>query len=176
MVNKHNRLASLGAIMALTILLAGTSCSKPASESVIGTPGSVFLNPKSQNAKPSSQIKVSIEVVPANWGVSGAEIQVSFDPRSLEAVSVKPGSALGANPIEGMSKIDKAQGTIVYALARQGETTAPGTRGALVNIEFRAKTGASGAVRIELSRVGLSDENFQPIPGVTTDGASIIFK
>ena len=176
MRNRNNRLVSFGTIMTLMLFLLVISCGKPATESVSGTPGSVFLNPKSQTAKPSSQIKLSIEAVPADWGISAAEVQVFFDPTKLEAVSIKAGSALGANPIEGMSRIDNGQGIIIYALARQGETKAPGASGAIANIEFRAKTGAAGTARIELTRVGLSDENFQAIAGVTSDGANIVFK
>ena len=189
MGNRHYRLAGVCAITALVLFLSNTSCSStsqpstpppmqatlPAPEFVSGTPGSVFINPKSQAVEPASQIKVSIEVVPAGWGISAVEVQVSFDPKRLEAVSVKPGSALGANPIEGTSKIDNAKGTIIYALARQGETTAPGARGVLANLEFRGKSGASGTTKIELTKVGLSDENFQAIAGVTSDGASIVF-
>jgi len=178
MVNKLRRLNRFYAIIALTLALLTVSCGSgaPATESSGGTPGSVFISPKTQNAQAGSQIKVSVEVVPAAWGISGAELQVSFDPQKLEAVSIKPGSALGANTIEGMSKIDNAQGTIIYALARQGETTSPGARGVLANIEFRGKSGASGTTKIELTKVGLSDENFQAIAGVTSDGASIVFK
>ncbi len=176
MVNKLklNRFCVIIALAMITLII---SCSSgaPGNEPVGGAPGSVFLNPKSQTAKAGILIKVSIEVVPANWGVSGAEVQVSFDPQKLEAVSIKPGSALGANPIEGMSKIDNAQGTIIYALARQGETTAPGQKGALADIEFRAKTGAAGSARIEKSKVELSDENIQAIAGVTSEGAAIVF-
>ena len=153
MGNRHYRLAGVCAITALVLFLSNTSCSNtPAPELVGGTPGSVFINPKSQAVEPASQIKVSIEVVPAGWGISAVEVQVSFDPKRLEAVSVKPGSALGANPIEGTSKIDNAKGTIIYALARQGETTSPGARGVLANIEFRGKSGASGTTKIEIGR------------------------
>ncbi len=177
MVNKLRRLNRFYAIIALTLALLTVSCGggEPATESSGGTPGSVFISPKTQNAQAGSQIKVSVEVVPAAWGISGAELQVSFDPQKLEAVSIKPGSALGASTIEGMSKIDNAQGTITYALARQGETTAPGQMGALANIEFRAKTGAAGSASIVISKVGLSDENFQTIAGVTSEGARVVF-
>lgn len=176
MGNRFLRPAGFSVIAVLILSLLTISCGgTPATEPAGGTAGSVFINPKSQNAKAGSQIKVSIEVIPASWGVSSAEIRLSFDPQRLEAVSIKPGGALGANPIEGTSKIDNTQGTIIYALARQGETTASGARGALANIEFRTKTGAAGTARIELTGVGLADENFQAIAGLTTDGASIVF-
>jgi len=175
MGNRHNRLAGLCAIMALTLLLLSISCGKPAAESVSGTPGSVFINPKSQTAKSAGQIKVSIEVIPAGWGISAAEVRVSFDPTKLEALSVQAGDALGQKPIQGVLKIDNAQGTIIYALARLGETTAPGVKGVLANLEFRGKSGATGTAKIELTRVGLSDENFQDITGVKYEGATIVF-
>ena len=177
MGNKYNRLASLFAIMALVLLLLGTSCgnTKSAPESASGPPGSVIINPKSQAAKPASQIKVSIEIIPAGWGVSAAEVQVSFDPTKLEALSVEAGGALGTKPLLGTLKIDNDRGTIVYALARLGETPTPGVRGVLANLEFRAKSGATGTAKIELTKVGLSDENFQDITGVKYEGAVIVF-
>ena len=176
MGNRHNRLASLCVIMALVLFLSNTSCSNtPAPELVGGTPGSVFINPKSQAVEPASQIKVSIEVVPAGWGISAAEVQVSFDPKRLEALSVQAGDALGPKPITGVLKIDNDLGTIVYALARLGETTAPGVRGVLANIEFRGKSGATDTAKIELAKVGLSNENFAEITGVKYDGAIIVF-
>ena len=179
MVNKMRRSTWSYSCMliALALSLIAISCGgSPSTGSTGGTPGSVFISPKTQNAKAGSQIKVSVEVAPGDWGVSGAEIRLSFDPQKLEAISVKPGAALGANPIQGLSKIDNSAGTIVLAIARQGETTSPGAKGALANIEFRAKTGASGTARIELKGTALSDEIFQPIAGLILDGADIIFR
>ena len=160
MGNRIIRTASLFSIMAVTLLVLGTSCGKPAAESAGGVPGSVFLNPKSQSAKPGNQIKMSLEVVPADWGVSAFEVQISFDPAKLEALSVEAGDALGAKPILGIRKIDNAQGTIVYALARVGDTTAPGKKGVLANLVFSGKSGAAGPAKLELTKVGLTDENF----------------
>ncbi len=175
MVNRIIRAANLGMVMAIMLLLSGISCGKSASESASGTPGSVFLNPKSQTAKPAGQIKMNVEVVPAGWGVSAAEVRVSFDPTKLEAVSVQAGDALGQKPIQGVLKIDNAQGTIIYALARVGETPTPGVKGVLANLEFRAKSGATGTVKIDLTKVGLTNENFEEIIGVKYDGAVIVF-
>jgi len=148
----------------------------PTPELVSGTPGSVFINPKSQTAGQAGQIKVGIEVIPAGWGVSAAEVQVSFDPTKLEALSIQPGEALGPKTISGAQKIDNDRGTIVYALARQGETTAPGVRGVLANLEFRGKSGATGNAKIEITGVGLSNENFEKIIGVKYEGAIVAFQ
>ena len=178
MANRMQRLARFYtySIIALALSLFTVSCGgSPSTESTGGTPGSVFVSPKTQNAKAGSLIKASVEVAPGDWSVSGAEIRLTFDPQKLEATSVKPGAALGANPIQGLSKINNSAGTIILALARQGETTSPGAKGALANIEFRAKTGASGTARIELRGTGLSDENFQPVSGLILNGADIIF-
>ena len=159
----------------LMLFLVSPSCGKSATKSVSGTTGSVSLNPKSQTAKPASQIKVGIEVIPAGWGLSAAEVQVSFDPTKLEAVSVQAGGALGPKPITGVLKIDNDLGTIVYALARLGETPGPGAKGVLANLEFRGKSGATGTAKIELTKVGLTNENFEEITGVKYEGAVILF-
>ncbi len=147
--------------------------SVPAPEWIIGTPGSVYLNPKSQHAKVNSEFTVNLEVVPTRWGISAAEIQLSFDPQSLEALEVRPGGLLGSNPLIGMEKLDNQVGTVTYALARAGTTKPPGDRGTLATFRFKVSGDAIGSLKINIRRISLADEKFEEITGLATQGAMV---
>ncbi|MDO8578317.1 MAG: hypothetical protein Q7R50_03960 [Dehalococcoidales bacterium] len=90
-------------------------------------------------------------------------------------VAPTPGGVLGSKPLLGTLKIDNDRGTIIYALARVGETSPIGVKGVLANLEFRAKSGATGTAKIDLTKVGLTNENFEEIMGVKYEGAAVVF-
>ncbi len=180
---KLNKVARSVAVVILVTLfvLANVSCGGTGSPRPTPTPEvvaqptvPVFLNPKSQHASPGSEVTVNVEVMPAGWGVSAGEIGLSFDASALEAVKVTPGSLLGANPLLGTQKLDNTAGTVTYALARAGATTAPGARAVLATVTFKVGPTARGTLNVGIAKVGLTDEKLQEIKGLQTQGGTII--
>ncbi|MBN1190171.1 MAG: hypothetical protein JXA46_10495 [Dehalococcoidales bacterium] len=146
---------------------------QPAPEYITGTPGSVVINPKSQSAVLAGQFNLKVEVTPDDWGLSAAELQLSFDANALEGLNIQPGDALGDNPITGAQKIDNDSGTITYALARVGETPKPGSQGVIASIDFKVKSGSAGITEVKIVKAGLADESFKDIQGIKCSSAAI---
>jgi hypothetical protein len=138
------------------------------------TTQSVFLSPKSQSASPGSEAALSVEVKPSGWGVSAGEITIAFDARFLEAIDIKPGNLLGSNPLVGTKTIDNEKGTLMYTLARVGSTSkGSDIQATFASMTFKVKPGATGVSSIKLTKVGLSDENFKDIQGLSPDEATV---
>jgi hypothetical protein len=134
----------------------------------------VYLNPTFIEAKPGQALSINIEVKPSGWGVSGGEVNLAFNPAVLKAVDVEPGNFLGSSPIVGLRQMDNQEGIARLALARVGIAAVPSPAGILATVEFRVlESATSGTYEIELTKVGLADENFQDLTGFTIQGASI---
>jgi hypothetical protein len=134
---------------------------------------SVFFSPKTQIANPGGEVNINTDVKPAGWGVSAGEINISFDPRVLEAVDIKPGNLLGTNALVGAKTIDNTKGIITYSLARVGATSKSDSQSTFASTTFKVKPGTSGTSSIKLAKVGLSDENFKDIQGLSLDEATV---
>lgn len=172
-------------LLLLAIILAGIgaiSCKKEVTEPPPEEPPTppsipeegVYLNPTFIEAQPGQELSINIEVKPSGLGVSGSEVNLSFNPGVLEAVDIKPGNFLGSSPIVGLQQVDNQGGVVRLALARVGKTAVPSPSGILATVEFKVLDSAtSGTYEIELTKVGLSDENFQDITGFTIQGTSI---
>jgi len=93
----------------------------------------------------------------------------------MDALDVEPGNLLGSSPLVGFKEIDNEIGTVRYALARSGPTTAPTQEGNFATLTFRASANAeNGTYAIRVVNVGLADESFNDISGITTSSGSIV--
>jgi hypothetical protein len=122
---------------------------------------------------PSKEFKVKVKVEPNQKGISGGEINLKFDPEVFEVLDVKAGDFFGTDPLIGIKTIDNKEGIIKYALARKGETKAPSQSGIFATITLKVKNVKTGKSDFTFSKVGLSDENFQDIKEIKTQGATI---
>lgn len=172
---KQPVILSLILLVVLAAGLLGASCNggePPITPLAIPEEG-VYLNPTLIEASPGEELTINIEIKPSGWGVSGGEINVVFDPDVLQAVAVEPGGFLGSSPIVGLEQLDNQAGEVRLALARVGETEVPSPSGVLAAVAFKVLDSAdSGIYEIELTVVGLADENFQDISGFTVQGAT----
>jgi len=121
----------------------------------------------------SKKFEVKVKVEPGQKGISGGEINLKFDPQVFEALEIKAGNLFGNDPLEGIKKIDNKEGTIKYALARKGETKVPSQAGFFAVFTFKVKNNRVNKSGLIFSKVGFSDENFQDIKEIKTQGATI---
>jgi hypothetical protein len=121
----------------------------------------------------SKKFEVKVKVEPNQKGISGGEINLKFDPEVFEVLDVKAGDFFGKDPLVGIKTIDNKEGIIKYALARKGETGAPTQSGIFTTLTFKVKNAKVSRSDLTFSKVGLSDENFQDIKEIKTQGATI---
>ena len=134
----------------------------------------VSIEPASQNVSTGDTFTVDVVVDPAGYGVSGGEMNIAFDADAMQADSIEPGDLLGTNPLVGTEEINNTAGTIIYALARIGATAPPTPEGAFATITFTVKTDATeGTYALDIVSMGLSDENFNDIPGITINDGTV---
>lgn len=171
---------SLALLVIIATSLLGASCTggeqvaEPPITSLSIPEEGVYLNPTFIEANPGEELIINIEVRPSGWGVSGGEIKLVFDADVLQAFGIEAGDFLGSSPIIGLKQLDNQAGEVRLALARVGETGVPSPSGVLATVEFKVLDSAdSGIYEIELTVVGLADENFQDISGFTVQGAII---
>ncbi len=126
---------------------------------------SVSLSPPTVEAFPGSMFSLEVKVDPGPYGISSGDIILAFDPGIFSVTKVRPGDLLGPHVLVGFQQVDENAGTIRYAIARIGPTTAPTPSGAFMSVEFGVSENAGlGTYRIRLIRVGLADEKFEEIP------------
>jgi hypothetical protein len=154
-------------IITVCLILPTTSCAG-------GKQVSIALSLSAKQVTPGEQFKVQVQVEPQKQGVSAGEINLSFDSQAMQVVEVKPGTLLGERPLAGILNIDNEAGTLGYSLARIGETTAPTSGAAFAIVTFQILNSAQpGDYELELTKVGLANENFGDIGDFTIQGASV---
>jgi len=148
---------------------------------ILGTVGvasagqSVSIDPASQSLSAGDIFMVDVAVDPVGYGVSSGEINIAFDTTVMQADNVEPGDLLGVSPLVGVKEIDNVAGTIKYALARVGPTTPPTPTGAFATVTFTVKSDApAGTYDIDITTVGLADETFEDIQGITINDGTVI--
>jgi len=135
---------------------------------VVASSSTVSIDPASQSVSAGDTFTVDVAVDPAGYGVSSGEINIAFDATVMQADSIESGDLLGVSPLVGVKEIDNVAGTIKYALARVGTTTLPTPPGAFATATFTVKSDAPiGTYDIDITTVGLADESFEDIPGIT---------
>ncbi len=127
----------------------------------------VFVSPALQDVELGDKLIMKVEVALSQERISGGEIRLEFDPDVMKVVGVEPGNLLGNEPLVGLEWIDNETGVFMYALARQGPTSSPTPSGVFASVELEVLEGAeSGDYNIELTSVGLADEEFEEIRGI----------
>ena len=109
------------------------------------------------------ELQVEVFISPKKVGVSGAQVVLSFDPGSLEALELVPGPFLGASPLVLRSDISEVQGLVTFTAARRGPTHELGEPGALVTLRLRRKEGTlipKSVVRVETLELTVPDFKF----------------
>jgi len=115
---------------------------------------------------------VEVFIDPRNYGISSAEVEISFDPEVFQAVEVMPGELLGRKPLHGVLDVDNKAGVIKYALARLGRTQPPSPAGTFAFIQFRVRKEAPrGDHTISIVKASLTDEAFRNIPNIKVESA-----
>jgi len=166
-------------ILCLCSLVVSCTCAQGPSSTPAKSPLSepaegVYLSPLLIEAHPGDEVSIEIKVKPSGWGVSGCEVKLDFDPDIMEALSVEPGTFLGDTPLVGMNRIDNQSGWVTLALARVGVTSVPSPAGVLATANFRVLDSArSGSYELDLTKVGLANEDFQDITQFTVQGTII---
>ncbi len=172
-------------LMVLSFLLIGVSCACPQARpapapgptpgptpTVPPIPQGVYIDLSSHEAMPGQEVSIKVKVMPKDWGISGGEINLKFDPSAMEVIEMEAGDLLGANPIVGVEEVDNSGGTANYALARKGTTTVPTPLGTFATIKLRVLDGAkSGKYNLTLSEVGFCNEKFKDIAGIKVQSA-----
>ena len=134
----------------------------------------VYINPPFQEVEPGQEVTVTVEVKPQGCGISGGEIQLSFDSTALMAVDLEAGNLLGVSPLVGLEEIDNETGVLKHSLARVGVAPLPTSPGVLSVIKFKVlETAKAGSYQLNLSQVSLTDEEFKYLADVKTQGASV---
>jgi hypothetical protein len=172
-MNQDYEVTSFDAATILQIAVGLTVIQHPRAELLLPDEG-LYINPVYLEVRPGDIVAVSLEMKPVDWGVSGAEIEIEFDPAALDATSLEPGDFLGDSPLIGLKQIDNDGGMLRLAFARVGETIAPSSPGQLASIRFEVPESAEvGAYELTPTKVCLIDQNFEEIAGIQIQGASI---
>jgi len=132
----------------------------------------VYFLPAALDLTPGEEFEVQVVINPLGYGISSGELKLRFYPEAAAAVSIEPGSLLGADTLVGLERINNQTGTIKYALARKGQTVVPTEPGTLAVITFVSKATGRRTCGIQLTKVGLADELFEQIPNVTNSSTT----
>jgi len=94
----------------------------------------VSVSPASQTVDPGDTFSIDIIVDPDGEGLSGGQLDFAFNASVMQVDSVTAGDLLGTSPIAVGPFIDNVNGTVNYALGRQGLTTPPTPNGTFATI------------------------------------------
>jgi len=166
-------------ILSMLMGLIGCTCGEkspglPSEKSLPEPVEGVYITPTGIEAKPGQEIKFEIKIKPSGWGVSGCEINLSFNGRIMEETEIEFGDFLGSHPIVGLKQVDNQDGVLKLALARVGKTPVPSPPGVLAAVKCKILDSASsGTYHLEFTKVGLADEYFQDITNIKIQGTTI---
>lgn len=110
-----------------------------------------------------------------NKGITGVQLELSFDKSKLQIVSVVPGSFF-PTPTELIKKIDNVNGTVSYAIiAGIGKAGASG-EGVVATITFReiGKAGDNASINFEPKSLVTSSETDKSVLNTSTDTTFVI--
>ena len=172
-MNEDDEVTSFDASTILQIAVGLTIIQHPRAKLLLPEEG-LYINPVYLEVQPGDIITVSLEIKPVDWGVSGADIEIEFNPAVLDATGLEPGDFLGDTPLIGLKQIDNDAGILRLAFARAGVTVAPSSAGQLAVIRFEvSKSVKVGKYELTPTKVCLIDQNFTEIAGIKFQGASI---
>jgi hypothetical protein len=136
---------------------------------------SASVTPSSQQVAAGDQFTVNIDVNPGTYGVSSGELQFAFDASVLQVDDVMFGDLMAA-PSSIAKVIDNTAGTVLFAGVNMGPPPVPTAPGTFATITLTvAATASPGTYALDITSLGLADENAAAIPGITiTDGTVIL--
>ena len=157
------------AVLVMTLCACGGAPEEAPGEGV-----AVYILLPSPEAEVGAEFEARVCVEVEERGISAGEILLTFDADTMEVVRIEPGDLLGSGPLVGLHEIDNQSGTVKYAIARVGSTSVPTPPGVFAILKFKVLESAeSGTYELNLSKVGLADEEFEDIVGIEAEGASI---
>ena len=120
--------------------------------------------PTSLDLQPGQTGEVALKLLPGAVGVSGADVQFSFDRTAIQVDALEPGDVLGISPIIGLRTVDNEKGLARIALARQGSTQSPTVEGVIVRIKIRAMSRDKTAdTLLQLNSIKVTDQSFTQV-------------
>ena len=130
----------------------------------------IDISPSGQTVSTGETFTVNIEIDPAE-PIAGAQCNLHFNSSLLNALSVSDGGMFDMW-FNGILSIDNTNGTIENIIAFDlGGTTSDS--GVFAVVTFQAKS-ASGTSYVNLSDIGISDENGSPVAVSISNGSVII--
>jgi hypothetical protein len=155
-------------VVALALLISGTSCASSASSVEIGTTTSPI------HVGDMVTLPIKAENI-AN--LTAVETHLSFNPNVLEVVEIKNGGFVQAD-FSVQNTFDNQTGTIDYAVAQINRAPANGS-GVLFEIVFRAKAIGDSPINFRETQAApagalLSDSNGTAIQISLNDGNLIV--
>ncbi|MFQ5933387.1 MAG: cohesin domain-containing protein [Dehalococcoidia bacterium] len=134
----------------------------------------VRIEPATMRADAGDQIVVAVRVDPEGRGLSGGELNLAFDPQVLSVVDIEPGDLFGPEPLVGAEMVDNDSGTLLYALARKGQTSPPTPPSVFAEITFKvAEDARRGRYELTVTSAGLADEAFRDILDISLGSATV---
>lgn len=134
----------------------------------------VSVEPSYVTVLQGQNFTVNITVDPAGAEVMGAQYLLHFNTTLLNATEQKKGPFLsqdGASTNVYSNEINNTIGQTKYGESRMGVDYGVTTSGVLANITFRALE--PGICTLNLSKVKLTDQNTQQIPGVLVNNGTV---
>jgi len=118
---------------------------------------------------------LNVVVNPQQYGITAGDVELSFDPDVLEAIDIQPGLLMGSDVLMAKRTIDNTNGKLRLATGREGALSSiPTTQGTLATAELKVQDGASPqTVTVTISFIGLADQDFLEVAGITTTSATV---
>ena len=176
----RNKRGNKKGISAILVAIAICTCIAANSIGVVSTPAAptAIIVPPSQEVMTGAQFNVSVLIDPGdNHTVPSGSVILAFNASVIEAETAIAGD-LWVSPdiVPGFPKIDNTNGTVridIYDLSHADQTP-PGN---FTVVAFAVKENASaGTYNLNLSAVGLMDENGQEITGVIVTNGTVTIK
>jgi hypothetical protein len=130
----------------------------------------VLVFPASTVVEPGDEFVVDVEIRSVS-DLYGADIDLSFDPATLEALGVAVGSFLPPPVFEAGKTLDNVAGQVRYVVALMAPAPAVSGSGVLARITFRALQPGTSELGLE---VMLANDQAEPIPVVVTGGSVVV--
>ena len=162
--------------MLLVVLIATVGCQESGDAPSTISEGStsevvVDLLPVRAKAAVGDTILVSIKVS-SSRGLTGADIDLSFESTYLEAIAFGDGDAFGPSPVRGRDYIDNDSGLARLAVAKVGPPELVGSSDStLATIMFEVVSDpADKETTVSVTTVQLVNSDYNIIPNVMANG------
>lgn len=155
--------------IAVALLIASSLMTPISAQTVV-----ICIEADRTHVSPGEILTARVAVDPAGKGISAVDLELSFNPSILEALSISRGRLLGEDVIELFSEVNNTTGTIRYVAARIGPTIPPTPKEILISIDFRVKQNAAPtSAMIVVNRIGISDEKIADVRDLVIRNATI---